>query len=114
MKGKKKIIIILMCIVAIILLSYIIWQKARDYFSSIATIGKIEEDVIMVYWHDTDRGYCYVSLKNVPIVDKKGNKISISNLKVGDVILVITEPNTVVFASDPPVLSDVKKIKIVK
>jgi len=93
-KSVITIITILLIFALLIILSYIFLPNKND-ITYIATIKRIENDRLLVEELPRDSenyariGLCRFSVKDTLIIDKENNRIKVSDLKVGDTIIII-------------------------
>jgi len=123
MKRKTLIIVLTFLVLSIgIALKIYIDKTTFTFYGTIEEIsdigvlnGKIKRVLMNVQPKTENRNewICGVYVDGVKILDKNGKKINISDLTIGDKIVVITRSNIINY-TNPPSLNQVKKIKVLK
>lgn len=112
---RKTLIIVLIFLVLIISIALKIYID-KTTFNFYGTIEEISPRILMNVQPKTEnglKGLCYVPTNNVKILDSNGKNINISDLKIGDKIVVTTRSDIINLTSTPS-LNQVKKIKVLK
>ncbi len=116
-KSVITIITILLIFALLIILSYIFLPNKND-ITYIATIKNIKDNTLLVEELPGDSGnyarigLCRFSVKNTLIIDKENNRIKVSDLEIGDTIIIIKKTGIITF-TDPAWIDDVKLVKVV-
>ena len=117
---KKSIIAIIAMVlifVTIFILSYIFLPNKND-ITYIATIKNIKGNTLLVEELQGDsENYARIDLsyflvENTLIIDRENNRIKVSDLKVGDTIIIINKPGIITYTY-PGWIDDVKLVKVV-
>jgi len=123
MKRKTLIIVLTFLVLSIgIALKIYIDKTTFTFYGTIEEISDISvlngtiTRVLMNVQPKTENGFkgiCGVHTDGVKILDKNGKKINISDLNIGDKIVVTTSSNIINYMS-PPSFNQVKQIKVLK
>jgi len=115
MKRKNLIIVLIFLVLSIgIALKIYIDKTTFNFYGTISEI--YNKRVYMNLQPKTENGFkgiCSVSTQNVKILDSYGKKINISDLKIGDKIVVTTRSD-IINLTNTPSLNKVKQIKVLK
>ena len=116
-KSIITIIVMLLIFAILILLAYIFLPNKND-ITYIATIKNIEENTLLVEELPGDSenyariDLCRFSVKDTLIIDRENNRIKVSDLKVGDTIIIIDKPG-IITLTYPARIDGVKLVKVV-
>ena len=106
MKLKNKIIIVIIIIAILISVAYILYKKYGDR-TYIGRIESIYNNIVVADCYDgrnsknIKKGKYRFSTESVLIVNKKGKKIDVSKLSVGDTVEIYLKHDTVIKATFP-------------